>query len=641
VTAGSLTVSSTGALNLPSLAVSGCTVSLASSDTLTLPSLALTGGTTSLRSGLGGLVLQPSLTVTGSTLELNAPVATNFSNLTLESSDLNGGNTVNVSGNFVASGTGARLYIGNGTLNTSGTSTVDFSTVGGSMGIFNSWRWVNSGTLNLNGDDRLYFYYTSVGGLVPTLVNASAGTINLNTSNVSPVASDGGVLPLFNNLGTVNKNAGGVQSLQVTSGGWIGRFNNTGTVNVNAGTLRVLGDGDDTGRYTLAAGTEIDFALGTRELSALANPTGGNLLRVSGGNLSLATVGTASTLPLVVSGGALAVTATGTLTVPSLTVTGGSASLSAADTLTLATPTLTGGSTSLSAGLGGLQLPATLTATNSTLSLQSPAPTTFTALTLDNSRLAGSNNVLVSGAFRAQGARVDLQGTGSLTTQGTTSIEMTGTAQALYVLDSWRWINSGTLALSGDDRIYFSYTGATSLVPTLRNTATGVISISSSNATPFSMDAGALPLLDNAGTLNKTAAGLQTFQMSSGGWVGSFNNSGDVNVSAGTLRLQASGNDTGRYTLAAAAELELNSGTRAMSGNANPTGGAALRITGGSTTLNVGSATTGLPTPVSGGSLAITAGGALTVPSLAERTADKEHIPEDAQGPHIVSHAIA
>jgi len=482
VTAGSLTVSSTGTLNLPSLAVSGGTVSLASSDTLTLPSLALTGGTTSLRSGLGGLVLPASLTVTGSTLELNAPVATNFTNLTLESSDLNGGNTVNVSGNFVARGTGARLYIGNGTLNTSGTSTVDFSTVGGSMGIFNSWRWVNSGTLNVNGDDRLYLYYTSVGSQVPTLVNASAGTINLNTSNLSPVAADGGVLPLFNNLGTVNKNAGGVQSLQVTSGGWIGRFNNTGIVNVNAGTLRVLGDGDDTGRYTLATGTEIDFALGTRELSALANPTGGNLLRVSGGSLSLATVGTASTLPLVVSGGALAVTATGTLTVPSLTVTGGSASLSAAETLTLATPTLTGGSTSLSAGLGGLQLPATLTATNSTLSLQSPAPTTFTALTLDNSRLAGSNNVLVSGAFRAQGARVDLQGTGSLTTQGTTSIEMTGTAQALYVLDSWRWINSGTLALSGDDRIYFSYTGPTSLVPTLRNTATGVISISSSNA---------------------------------------------------------------------------------------------------------------------------------------------------------------
>ena len=44
-------------------------------------------------------------------------------------------NTVNVSGYFVASGTGARLFVGNGTLNTSGTSTVDFSTVGGSMGI--------------------------------------------------------------------------------------------------------------------------------------------------------------------------------------------------------------------------------------------------------------------------------------------------------------------------------------------------------------------------------------------------------------------------------------------------------------------------------------------------------------------------
>jgi filamentous hemagglutinin family protein len=91
-------------------------------------------------------------------------------------------------------------------------------------------------------------------------------------------------------------------------------------------------------------------------------------------------------------------------------------------------------------------------------------------------------------------------------------------------------------------------------------------------------------------TVTKSTTGISSFT-----GAGAFNNSGTVNVSAGTLQLEKDGTDTGTYTVANGANLKFISGIRDMNAGSNITGGGNLQLSGSALNINggLGIATTG------------------------------------------------
>ena len=591
VSSGSLTVNAAGSLSVPSLTVSGGTASLTSTQDLTASTLDLTGGTLSLASTLAALMLPGSLTVSNATLNLDSATPTPFANLVLAGASpvLGGGGTVQVTGALTASGGSADLR-GSGTLVTlaGATTSIDLSTAGGSFFVRDGRRWLNAGTVTLGGDDRLFFSYTAFSSQTPTFVNEAGGVFNLATTHATPVGMDAGARPVFSNAGVLNKTAAATQSLNLISGGWYGRFSNSGTVNLGAGTLSLLGDGADTGSYALAAGTGLEFAAGTRTLAVA--PSGGAALIVGSAsgftNLSISAAGPATALPATtVTGnsttfslnavgdlslasltktgtGSVTIAAAGSLGVPSLTVSAGSASLSAGSDLSVSSLALSGGALSLEAAAGALSLPASVTVSGAALGLSAATATTLANLTLTGTSptLRGSGTVVVTGSFTANGTEALLDGSGTLLTAAgsTSSINLSTSGGFFRIRDDRRWHNAGTLNLDGDDGIVFARSGGGAPSPVFVNQAGGVVNLNTSSATPVGMDAAVQPVFTNAGTLNKNGAGTQTLRLDNGGWLGTFTNTGTVNVGSGTLSIVGPVVQTGVLDIPAGRTLVLD-----------------------------------------------------------------------------------
>ena len=159
--------------------------------------------------------------------------------------------------------------------------------------------WVNEGTLTIAGDDYIYFGWTSGG--TNTLTNAAGATLNLSSTNATPLNFYTGTATL-NNFGTLNQTAAGEHAIANGVA-----FNNNGTVNVDAGTLTISGGGTDTGLYDVDSGATLNFSSGTRNLNAGANITGLGTLNVAGGvvNVNVALDFVTSNTTLFVGNGGL------------------------------------------------------------------------------------------------------------------------------------------------------------------------------------------------------------------------------------------------------------------------------------------------------------------------------------------------
>ncbi|MDZ4254036.1 MAG: CARDB domain-containing protein, partial [Sulfuritalea sp.] len=155
------------------------------------------------------------------------------------------------------------------------------------------------------------------------------------------------------------------------------------------------------------------------------------------------------------------------------------------------------------------------------------------------------------------------------------------------------WINQGTLTVGGDDHLYFgAYSEGNN---TLTNAAGATLNLSSSNGYPVNIYSGTATI-NNAGTLNQTATGSHTIHNNI-----SFNNTGTVNVTAGTLsygsNLTNQGtinvtpgarfNVSGSFTNTATATLSVGlanastMGVLAVGGTANLNGTLDVYMTGG------------------------------------------------------------
>ena len=235
----------------------------------------------------------------------------------------------------------------------------------------------------------------------------------------------------------------------------------------------------------------------------------------------------------------------------------------------------------------------------------SEASTVIPSLELAGNGLFGGGADVTVGDFSWTGGTP--VGNRLLTTTGNTVIGGTGTRSLQR-----NWLNTGMVSLA--DAASLQLTAG----HTLTNAAGAVFALDgSANAT-------SLGVFDNQGVFNKNSPGAQNF----GNGLGSFVNSGTVNVLAGELGLAGSGVDSGTYAIASGSTLRFRGGTRELAAGSAIGGAGNLALAGGSIDLNgdlnvagtvsVEGATVNLDTPAMG--LDLPAGLVLSGGSLA--TAD-------------------
>ncbi|MEI8303426.1 MAG: YDG domain-containing protein, partial [Burkholderiales bacterium] len=223
--------------------------------------ITVAGGSLTTGTGLSG-ALAP-VTVQGGKLVLE-----NGSGLSLPSLTMRGGtlfNTANVTVTGAFQASGSSVLAGSGQLTTSGNTTVSMSEAQGALRLAAGKTWVNTGTLTIEGDDRVVMGASSYSGDA-TLRNE--GTLVLAGSSARPIDRDGpGAFTLTNN-GTLRKTSSGSSSIVLRdSSAGPGTFSSSSTahVDINAGTLSLNADGVDY-TYNLAASATLDFAGGDRKL---------------------------------------------------------------------------------------------------------------------------------------------------------------------------------------------------------------------------------------------------------------------------------------------------------------------------------------------------------------------------------------
>lgn len=192
------------------------------------------------------------------------------------------------------------------------------------------------------------------------------------------------------------------------------------------------------------------------------------------------------------------------------------------------------------------------------------ASTVIPSLELAGNGLFSGNIAVTVGDFSWTGGTPI--GNGQMTTTGSTVLGGTGTRSLQK-----NWVNSGTVSLA--DAAVLQLTAGR----TLTNAAGAEFNLDGSG------NVAVLGVFDNQGVLNKNSAGAQAFGVS---LLGTFVNTGTVNVLAGELRVAGSGVDSGTYAIGAGTTLDFTGGTRTLAAGSTLGGAGNLVLSGGSVDLN-------------------------------------------------------
>ncbi|HNK18159.1 MAG TPA: CARDB domain-containing protein, partial [Piscinibacter sp.] len=415
-----------------------------------------------------------------------------------------------------------------------------------------AYNVASDGTCNFGGGTR------TLGGFMPVIVEGTGalqvtgGTTYLNSVIVFGSGN-------FNVAGGTLAGSGTITSNMTLSSGTVG---GTGGTLTTAGTSVVTGgisfSGGQTwvnaGVLTVSGGGYINFGANGGGSNTLVNAAGATLNLNSSSSDPLtyysgtAIINNAGTLNHTVSGahsisngiifnntGAVNVTAgalsingsgsdTGTYSVDAganCNFGGGTRTISAASTVTISATgavQITGGTTSVNG---------TVTGTGSF---------NVAGGTLAGTGVIGSNMTLSNGT---------VGGTGTLTTTGKSVV-----SGGVNFSGGKTWLNQGTLTVSGSGYIYFGYaSGGTN---TLVNAAGATLNLNSSYSDPLAYYTGTA-ILANAGTLNQSASGSHSISGSIG-----FNNTGTVNVAAGTLVYGSNLSNQGSVSIAPGARMNVS-----------------------------------------------------------------------------------
>ncbi|MFO1403439.1 MAG: CARDB domain-containing protein [Azonexus sp.] len=419
-------------------------------------------------------------------------------------------------------------------------------TVGGNWNLASNW---SKGTVPVATDNVF------IGLPAGQTVTLSSGTVTVNslTCNADLTLSGGATL----NLNGISKINGNVNLSAGTLGGTgaltvVGSFNVTATNTLNGtGTLTTQGTSVVTGTINLTGGKTwvnqgtltvggagaINFGYASGGTNTLTNAAGATLNLSSSAGVPLtfytgtAIFNNAGTLNHTVSGthsinGAVAFNNSGTVNVSAgtLSIDSGGSDWGAYSIAAGAGCNFNGGTRTLGEGWnvdgdGAISITGGVTNVIGWVICDGN-------LTLAGGTLGGTGTLLVHGSFYVT-ATSYMTGTGTLITAGTSRIESIVANASLNISGGRTWSNQGTLTIAGDDYINFgAYGGGTN---TLINEYWATLNLSSSAVAPLSLYTGTA-ILENAGTLNHTVSGTHAISSSI-----TFNNSGTVNVSAGTL----------------------------------------------------------------------------------------------------------
>ena len=562
--------------------------------------LGTTGGNKLTLQHGGTIQILSSLTGTGKTITVNAPLVLagssyNFTNANTDASNtlnfggaitstsgttvltLNGANTGDntVSGNITNGGAGTMgvTKSGSGTWILSGTANTYGGTTTVSAGTLNlSGNLTTAGQIKVNGASNPVLNITgnltqTVGGVRNFQLAASAG--NSATVNVS----GSGVLTLGNGMmlgennggnGTMNVSGGtvttngeiwfsGATSILNVSGG---NFNATGTTRLGGGggtttsTLTVSGSGT-----YIAAG--IDFGIGGVGATSTLNIGDGSV----GGNLSLTGMtksgGASNTINF--NGGTL--TANGNVNVPASTATvvksgGAFINVAGANTMTIGTGLTdgTGGGGLTKSGSGTLSLSGANTYTGATTLNQGTITfgtgtlaATNGALSVNNNNTGAGTAAILNLSTAADTTTGSLSGSISTPTSGTNTATInTQSARTLTVNQTAGGTYAGVIAGAGNFTLGSLSTNTLTLTGT--NTYTGTTTI---NAGTLQIGTGTTGSIDNTSSIVNN--GSLVFNNNANYIIKPVTGTGNLSATAPTGYIRLGGNITqgGAVTIAA------------------------------------------------------------------------------------------
>ena len=210
-------------------------------------------------------------------------------------------------------------------------------------------------------------------------------------------------------------------------------------------------------------------------------------------------------------------------------------------------------------------------------------------LNLTSGTINGTGALTVSGKLNWSGGT--LSGTGKKTISGALNLsnDLTLSTTTLETTGTTVWTGNGTLS--------------TSNAAIWNNTSTGTIDLQSD--ADFSYNTGTKTTFNNAGTFTKSN-GTTTDESYISGF---FNNTGTVQVKAGTLNLSGGGTNTGSFSIDAGGTLRIIADYNFNTGN-SITGAGNFNIEGGTTTV---AAVSTWSAPVNLSNAALTGAGALTI----------------------------
>ena len=562
--AGTYTVTSSGNVTIDTL--------------ISIPTatLSITAGTFTVTNFTG----QGPLALSGGTFNINNSNAT-VATLTQTGGTLKGTGTLTVGTAAFSSGGGTESGIlvsglPVGTTVVQGTATIN---TGGN----NLSMTIDSRTLQLQGATSLigtsggFFNLNDAAHLVIT----SSGTVN-DQSNGLAINTNTLTTSLINNQGSWTRNYNGVigANSNLTTATTINvAFNNSGTVDVEAGTVKLAGGGSDSGGSYIGPGT-VEFGQ--------------------------------------VSGGTVTHTVNGSINAGNVTFSGGTNTVSGSYSVS-GTTTISGGTSTLSGTISGL---GALAISAGTLDLSSTS-TTAISLTQTGGTLKGTGTLTVgtaafsSGGGTESGILVSGLPVGTTVVQGTATINTGGNNLSMT-------INSRTLQLQGATSLigtsggFFNLNDAAHLVITSSGTVND-----QSNGLAINTNTLTTSLINNQGSWTRNYNGVigANSNLTTATTINvAFNNSGTVDVEAGTVKLAGGGSDSGGSyigpgtvefgqvsggTVTHTVNGSINAGNVTFSGGTNTVSGS--YSVSGTTTISGGTST--LSGTISGlGALAISAG---------------------------------
>ncbi len=380
------------------------------------------------------------------------------------------------------------------------------TTITGAATIQRDWNNAATITLDASGTSQLIVQGVHI--------LANSGTMQVNSTNATPLNITNGAV---SNTGTINWNGGVSNSI---SGA--GSFANNGQFNVigNSTVTLQTSTGNDSGDYSIAAGSRLNFNTGVRSLLAGSDINGGGIVASTGGIVAINDpFGIASTGTLRVEGGSMALNSASPITFANpITQTGGTLTGTADITLAATSGWLASGGTFSGAG-----------------SLRSVAGS--------NSQISGAANLSQRNWLNEGGITLDsggstslgLSGNADLTNTGTINVNSQSTGNVISLGANSDFNNSGMINWNTGKSAGFAGAG------NFNNQSAGVFNISGAS-TAVSLSATGFV---QAGTVN-IGAGSSLIRSSSGNVAnaGLLMGAGTLNVGSNTLTNSSGGTIT-------------------------------------------------------------------------------------------------